>query len=175
MPSQTRYTVPAIQKMRAARIGKRNERKPKILRAILFIDDVLFCIIGAITLILLLYWLNNGVFRATAPIFMTAGFFLWHISISKRIRIVIQWICFGIETVIYTLYIPVKCLMVRVADIYKKNAQAKHQKRCAKMRESYTKQQFQNIGATAENLFPISVKNRMQRVDNHAKRRKKAI
>ena len=175
MPLQTRYTVPAIQKMRASRIKKGSAHKQKLLSLVVFFDDVLFCIIGAITLILLLYWLNNGAFRATAPLFMTTGFFLWHISVSNGIRIVLQWALFGIETVIYTLFVPIKRLILWITEKCKRNARIKHQKRCAKKREAYTKQQIQSISATAEKLLPIHVKNETQKGDNYAKHRKKAI
>ena len=129
MPSQTRYTVPAIQSMRASRIKKGSAKKAKALPVVVFFDDVLFCIISAITLVLLLYWMNNGAFRAAAPFFMAVGFFLWHVTISKGIRIAMQWISFGVETVIYTLCIPIKRLFSWIANKYKMKAQAKHQKR----------------------------------------------
>ena len=175
MPSQTRYTVPAIQQIRAPRVKKGSARKSKSLPAVTFLNDVLFCIICAITLILLLYWLNNGVFRAATPLFMAAGFCLWHISASKWLRIAMQWITFGIETVLYTLCIPVKCLFHLIAEKHRKNIQTKHRKRCAKMREAYTKQQFQNIHATAEKLFLVDVNNKKKKGDGYAKHRKKAV
>ena len=174
IPSQARYAVPAIQKMRSSRIKKGSASKPKLLPVVVFFGDVFFCIMGAITLILLLYWLNNGIFRATAPLLMTIGFFLCHISASRKIRIAMQWVAFGTETLIYTLCIPIKRLMCWIIEKHQKNARIKHQKRCAKKRETYTKQQFQSIGTTAEKLLSIN-KNRMRKGDSYAKCRKKAI
>ena len=175
MPSPIRYSVPAIQKMRASRAKKGNAKKAKGLPVAVFLGDVLFCIVSALTLILLLYWLNNGAFRAAAPLFMAAGFFLWRISISKGFRIALQWIAFGIETVIYILCIPIKRLFTWIVQKYKKNAQIRHIKRSAKQREAYTKQELQNIAKTAERLLQIETKNRMQKGDSYARKSKKAV
>ena len=153
-----RYTVPAIQKMRTPRIKKGSTEKPKILTFVVFFNDVLFCAIGAITLILLLYWLNNGAFRAAAPLYMTMGFFLWHISASKGIRIAMQWIAFGVESLICTLCIHVKHLFSWIVEKHRMKLQVKRKKRCVKKREIYTKRQFQSIGTTVEKLLPIDFK-----------------
>ena len=54
-----------------ARLASTNKKetlkKSKSLRVTIFGDDVLICLMGAIALILLLYWHNNGAFRAAAP------------------------------------------------------------------------------------------------------------
>jgi len=175
MPSQIRYNVPAIQKIRALRIKKGSAKKTKGLPVALFFGDVLFCIVSALTLILLLYWLNNGAFRAAAPLLMAVGFFLWHISVSKGIRIALQWVAFGLETLINTLCAPLKRLFVWIARKHKKNAQIRHIKRCEKQREAYTKQELQNIAKAAQRLLPIDAKNRMKKGDGHAGQNKKAV
>ena len=158
MPSQTRYSVPTIQKMRASRIKKGSAKKAKGLSVAVFFGDILFCIVSALALILLLYWLNNGVFRAAAPLFMAVGFFLWHVSVSKGIRIALQWVAFGIEVVIHTLCIPFKRLFAWIIQRHKRNAQIRHIKRCTKQREVYTKQELQNVAKAAGRLLPIDTK-----------------
>ena len=52
MPSPIRYSVPAIQKMRASRAKKGNAKKAKGLPVAVFLGDVLFCIVSALALIL---------------------------------------------------------------------------------------------------------------------------
>ena len=158
MPSQIRYSVPAIQKMRAFRIKKGSAKKAKGLPVALFFGDVLFSIVGALTLILLLYWLNSGAFRAAAPLFMAVGFFLCHISVSKGFRIALQWLSFGVESVIYILCMPFKRLFSLIISNCKKKAKIRHLNRLAKQRGAYTKQEFQNIERTAERLLPIDTK-----------------
>ena len=175
IPYDIRYTVSAIQKLRSSRAKKGKQKKQKGLKVLVFLSDVLFCLVGAITLILLLYWLNNGVFRAAAPLCMAVGFWLWHVSLSKCVRIVLQWLAFGIETVLYTLVMPIKRLFALMARTYKKNAQKRHLKHLAKQRQSYTKQELQSIEKAAERLLPIYTKPRTQKGDSRAKQRKKAV
>ena len=175
MPSQRRYTVPAIQKMHKVRIKKGNASNQKLLSIAVFLGDVLFCIVSAITLILLRYWLNNGAFRAGAPLLMILGFFLWRVSLSEGFRIALQWSVFGTETVVRVLFMPFKRLFTCVLEKVKAHLKARHKKHCEKQRRSYTKNEFQNIAKTAERLLPLPPKNRMQKGDDHAKHRKKAI
>ena len=175
MPSNARYTVPAIQRMRASRIKKRKKEKKKGLQAAIFLNDVLFCIIAALALILLLYWLNNGAFRAAAPLCMALGFYLCRLSVSKYIRVALQWGVFGVETLVYTLCLPFKHLFIWVAKNYKKSAAKRHQARLIKQRKNYTKQELMHIDRVAARLLPIDSTNRMQKGDNRAKQSKKAV
>ena len=131
----------------------------------------MFCIAGALTLILLLYWFNNGAFRAAAPLCMAMGFWACHISLSKGVRIALQWLAFGIERAILTLLLPVKWVM----QIYKKKAQKRRLVRLAKIRQAYTKKQLQSLEKAAEGLLPIETRNRMQKGEDRAKQRKKAV
>jgi hypothetical protein len=178
IPPKHRYCVPTIQKLQAPRIEEKKEhgKAPKGFRIALFVGDVFFCFVSAVAMILLLYWLNNGTFRAAAPLCAALGFGLWRISVSKVVRIAFQWLAFILETVIYTLLLPFKHLFKRVASVCRKNAQKKRYRRLAKQRENYTKQHLQNINRAAERLLPINIESRMQKGDRRAKaRRKKAV
>ena len=171
-PSNIRYSVPAIQKLRAqSQVKKGRSKSQKGFPLAVFLGDVLFCIVGAVTLILLLYWFNNGAFRAAAPLCMALGFWACHISLSKGVRIALQWLAFGIERALYTLLLPLKW----VIKICKKNAQKRRLLRLVKNRQSYTKQQLQNLEKAAESLLPIETKTRMQKGEDRAKQRKKAV
>lgn len=141
----------------------------------IFLEDVLFCLAGALSLILLLYWFNNGVFRATAPMCMAIGFYLCHISISKVVRKVFQWIVFGAESFICILCLPFKCLYSTIVVSYKRDIENRRQKRKAKKRQVYTKQAFQSIDKAVEQLLPIGEKSRMRKGDGSAKQRKEAV
>ncbi len=175
MPSNVRYTVPAIQKALTKRGKKGSAKACKGFTIAVFLGDVLLCLVGAIMLILILYWLNNGSFRATAPLCMAAGFGLWHSSISKGVRIALQWFAFGIETMLYTILKPFKLLFAWIARTLKKNAQKRHISRLAKERQTYTKQQLQNIDRTAEMLLSTNSNSRTQKGDHHARKSKKAV
>lgn len=175
MPSNARYTVLSIRKLYQKRIKTESEKKQKKgLRVAVFIGDVLLCLVSAITLILLLYWLNNGAFRAAAPLCMAVGFFLAHKSISVGVRIMLEWIAFGIETALYILVLPIKRLFGMIAAVYKKYAQRKHVQHLARARQTYTKQELQNIERAASRLLPIYSKpKRKVKGDRRAKQRSK--
>ncbi len=177
MPPGNRYTIPSIQRLRAARVtGRKMEKnKAKSFQIALFWGDVIFCISGALAIILLLYWLNDGAFRIAAPICMAVGFLLWRISLSKAIRFALQWLAFAFESLVYTLLAPLKCLFGLIVRVYKRNMQKQKQKQLARQRQRYTKQVLQNIDRTAEELLPTDEKTRTQKGETHAKQRKKAV
>lgn len=175
MPSDNRYTVTTIQNLRSSRIKKRRSKKQKKGRAALFAGDVLLCLVSALTIILVLYWLNNGAFRAAAPFTMAIAFALWRSSISKGIRVALQWVAFGIETVIYILLMPFKSLFTLLVKVFQKSAHKRQQKRLAKQRQTYTKKVMQQIDRDVERLLPIQIKTRTQKGDIHASQNKKAV
>ncbi len=175
MPSKCRYSVLTIQKLRASRIKEGTKARKKGLRAAVFFCDVLFCLASAITLVLLLYWLNNGSLRVAAPLCMSLGFYLCRISISKGIRWGFQWMAFGIETFILALCMPIKRLFITIAAKCQKHAQKRRQKRLSIQRKKYTKQELTSIDKAAQRILPIDSKTRMQKGDNHAAKSKKAV
>ena len=175
IPSEVRYHIPRIQELRASRIKKGSVKKHKWGSVVLFLQDVLFCLVCAIAVILLLYWLNNGAFRAAAPICMAAAFGLWHISLSKGVRVALEWLAFGFETVIYALLMPIKRLFAFLAGMCKRIAQKRHQKRLANKRKTYTKQTLQNIERAQQTLLPTYTILRTQKGDGRAKQNKKAV
>ena len=175
VPFSDRYTIPTIQRLYTSRTQKKTQKKKKGMGVAIFFGDVLLCLASAITLILLLYWLNNGSFRAAAPLGMALGFWLCHISLSKGVRIALQWLAFGIETVFYTLLMPLKRLFGWITRAYQKNAKKRRQKRFKKQRSIYTKQELGNIEKAAQMLLPIYTKTRMQKGDRRARKTKKAV
>ena len=176
MPSGRRYTVPSIQKRLAKRAQKGSNRKSRRESPlILFLSDVLLCIVGAITLILVLYWFNNGAFRLEAPLCMSVGFYLWYRIASKGVRIILQWCLFAVETVFYTLSLPLQHLFVWAVRTHKKNVQKRRVIRFAKERKVYTQKQLQNVDRMTEMLLPIELKIRKKKGDSNARKSKKTV
>lgn len=103
------------------------------------------------------------------------SFGLWRISLSKGVRIGLQWIVFGIETVIYTLLLPVKRLVAIIVNRCKKAAQKRQNKRFTKQRKAHTLYVIQNIDKDAAKLTSSFVE-WMQKGEGRAKQnRKKTI
>lgn len=121
----------------------------------IFFEDMLFCIVGAITLVLLLYWLNNGAFRAVAPLSMAIGFALCHVSVSKWIGAMLQWIAFGTETLVYWFCLPFKRLFAIIGAKLQQNAQKRRKKCLARRRRNFTNKEIQNIAKVANKLLPL--------------------
>ena len=175
LPSEKRYTVATIQRLRALRVKKGSAKRQIGFRIALFCDDVLFCIVGAVTLILLLYWLNDGAFRAAAPLCMGVGFAVWYLCLSKLSRIALQWVAFGVETVIAALLLPIKRLVTAIVKISVQNAQKQRQKRLARRRKLYTRQELQHIERAVGVLLSVNTNLKIQKGEGRARKGKKAV
>ncbi len=66
------------------------------LTILLFIEDVVFSIIASVTLILLLYYTNDGQLRAPAVIGMACGFFVYYHTVGRLVircaAAIVRWI-----------------------------------------------------------------------------------
>ena len=153
MPPSVRYTVLAIQSRYTTHIQKTGQKKGKLLSIVLFLSDVLFCLVGAITLILLLYWLNNGAFRVATPLLMAVGFWGWHVCFSSAIRTAFQWLVFGFETLLHILVKPIKYLVLQIANIITKKLKKRHFIHLAKKRYIYTKQTLKNVDKDIQKIL----------------------
>ena len=155
IPSGSRYTVPTIQNRIAKRAKKGSKKTRGKISFSTFLSDILLCIVGAITLVLILYWFNSGAFRAEAPICMVVGFYLCHRTVSKSIRIILEWSLFAIETVFYALLMPFRYLLAWMVRTHKKNQQKRRSIRFGKERKTNTQKQLQSINRTTEMLLPF--------------------
>lgn len=157
LPPKARYTVPTIAYIYAKQVPtKSKKRKGRTFRIALFLGDVLFCIISAIVLILLLYGLNDGVFRISAPLCMAVGFASVRVSLARPCRILFQCVAFGIEMLCRTLLAPFKALYRLIKGACKKRIAHRRIKKYAKQRKQYTRWQHLNIDKTVVTLLPMS-------------------
>ena len=85
----------------SSRKSKRN------LNILIFLEDFIFCIIGAFIEILLFYHLNAGVIRIYAILISIIGFFIYQHSISYLIIHVAQYVICCICHLIYYMLIIV--------------------------------------------------------------------
>ena len=150
-----RYAVPKIQSLYYPRLKSKKAKNRRGLQVVIFFEDILFCVVGAIVLVLLLYWLNNGAFRAIAPLCMLLGFVFYRISISKRVRTLLQWIAFGVETLLYWCCLPFKYLLAIVIAKAKQKVQKHHLKLLIKRRKNFTTKELKSIDKAANKLLPL--------------------
>ena len=67
-------------------------RRKILFRIFLFFGDFLFVLLGGIGLLLLLYLINDGVFRMWGPCGMLAGFYVYRVTVSSLILRICQWL-----------------------------------------------------------------------------------
>ena len=175
LPSDKRYTLTAIQKLRKSRVKKKSAKKRIGFQIALFFGDVFFCIIAALTVVLLLYWFNDGAFRAAAPLCVAFGFILFRATLSKAARTVLQWLAFGMETVLYMLLMPFKRLFAWMAKAYRRQALKQLQKRLYKQRRTHTKQEIEHIERAAHRLISDYTNVKMQKGEGRARKSKKTV
>jgi hypothetical protein len=65
-------------------MGKQGS-KPKLFAVALFLGDVIFAVTAALTLILLLYYRNDGQLRAPAVLGMACGFFAFKETLGRMV------------------------------------------------------------------------------------------
>lgn len=83
----------------------KRRRESPALGIIVFVEDLLFCILAGVLLILLLYEANNGKIRF--PVFLCAGvgFLLYRATAGRLVMLFSEVIAFAIETVVrYLLF-----------------------------------------------------------------------
>jgi hypothetical protein len=61
----------------------RKGRKPRLFSLLLFLEDVIFSVMAALTLILLVYYTNDGQLRAPAVMGMAGGFFVYMQTVGR--------------------------------------------------------------------------------------------
>ena len=70
---------------------------------IVFFEDFIFCIIGALTEILLFYHLNDGLIRCYGLMLSAVGFFMYRLTLSRAIVFLITNMIFLIRRIVYAV------------------------------------------------------------------------
>lgn len=176
LPAKKRYTAPAVARIYAQRVSQKpNREKGRAFRAFLFLGDVFFCLVSALALIFLLYGLNDGVFRVSAPLCMALGFAATRVALSPSFRILLQYAAFGLEMLTRAFLSPVLYFFRRFINLCKKAVLRYRKHKHAKQRKKYTHEKHLNIDKTAAALFPIpdALKKRRKKGFGRARQSKK--
>ena len=78
----------------ASGIGKRSLPQSILRHAVIFLEDVLFGVMWGVIMTLLIYFTNDGIFRAMAPIGMLCGFFAYYWTVGRLVLSLSQGIVF---------------------------------------------------------------------------------
>ncbi len=111
------------------------QKKYKILYILVLIEDIFFCLIVALTEILLFYYLNHGVIRIYGLILSAIGFILYRstigycmIRIAKQIIVIGRWIIRWTLIILLTPMITMFKTTKRILFKCKKNIKTKQKK-----------------------------------------------
>ena len=92
----------------------------KIVKALIFLRDFLFCILFSFCALILMYNANNGVFRWSVYFFMLLGFFIYRKTLSKIVRKILSFILIApmwiIRKTLHILSIPIR-LIFKLLDL----------------------------------------------------------
>lgn len=76
-------------------------------RVVLFFLDLLFAVVCGVTLVLLLYFINDGQIRMLAPVGVACGFFVYMVTVGRVIRLLIRIISQSIRWLLGLILRPV--------------------------------------------------------------------
>lgn len=95
-------------------LTKRQRASILLERFLLFIEDLGFALLGGIGLLLLLYLINDGIFRFWAPLGMACGFFVYRVTLGRLLmavsEVLIRYIRRAIKVCLCILWFPVRLM-----------------------------------------------------------------
>jgi hypothetical protein len=139
---------------------RRRRRESRALGIVIFLEDLIFCMVAGILLVILFYEVNSGRFRFPALLCTGAGFLLYRGTLGRAVMLFSEVIAFVIETgvrylVFFTLY-PVR----RTAGFLKHLAVKLHRRatlrRAHTLRRRYTAAQIARVRRDACGLLPTN-------------------
>ncbi len=93
--------------------------RPRRLLVTVFLTDLLFCLVAALSLILLFYAQNNGKLRPLALLCAPVGFWVYRVTLSRGLTAFLEWGDFWVKTgvryVVYFLLLPIRFLFGRLS------------------------------------------------------------
>ena len=134
-------------------------RKRRVVAfVIVFLEDFLFCIVAAVSLILLFYEQNNGKVRPFAFFAAGIGFFLYRVTLQKPIRrlteLVSAWVILTMKTVVRVLLKPLRRVFLAVSGVIRKRLEIWGAKIEKQKRKRHTAKMFALVEMTAAGLLP---------------------
>ena len=107
------YSRRAANRLRALHLpfltSRRKTGESRALGIVIFFEDLIFCMVAGIALVILFYEVNSGRFRAPALLCAGAGFLFYRGTIGRAVMLFSEVIAFVIETgvrylVFFTFY-----------------------------------------------------------------------
>ena len=135
-------------------IEMKMERKKhkKLLAAVIFAEDFLFCMVAAVSMILLFYQINNGKLRFLAFPVAGVGFYLYRITLGRLVMLCSETAAFVLEAavkyVVFFVLFPWKWLWNRIILAVKRFWLKRVEKKRKQDRVQFTKRQEAHLEQT---------------------------
>lgn len=159
----SRRTANRLRELHLPLLRKRRRRgESRALGIVIFFEDLLFCMVTGISLVILFYEVNSGRFRFPALLCAGAGFLLYRGTIGRLVMLFSEVIAFVIETgvrylvffLLYPLRIGAKWLKHR-ADALRLYLLQRHRHT---LRRRYTAGQAERVTRDACGLLSVALK-----------------
>jgi len=167
----SRRAAKRLHEMQLPLLGQKRRRgESRALGIVIFLEDLLFCIVAGLLLVVLFYEVNSGRFRFPALLCAGAGFLLYRGTLGRIVMLFSEVIAFFIETGIryllfFTLY-PIRWSVKRI----KRSARGLHRsavlRREHTQRRKYTASQSGRVTRDACGLLPTEQMLDQNRTEN---------
>lgn len=137
-------------------VGKQGS-KPKLFAITLFLGDVIFAVTAALTLILLLYYRNDGQLRAPAVLGMACGFFVFLETLGRIAAKLEKPLSRLVKQAVRLLISPALWLGRITARILRFLWCMTVEKALSKSRERQTERMIEGLNQAADRGFDLSV------------------
>ena len=163
------YSRRAAKKIRDLQLPLLEKRKrrgeSRALGTVVFVEDLVFCLVVGIAMILLFYGANNGRIRMLAFVSAGAGFLLYRATLGRLMMLFSEIIAFCMETAVrYALFFLLYPIKRTLKFIKKRCTATKLRARNAKQkrnRRRFTERERERMMKNACGMVPESIgKNR---------------
>ena len=178
----SRRAAKRLQQIKLPLLKPRRRRgESRMLGAVVFFEDLLFCLFAGIALILLFYAANNGKIRFPAFLCAAAGFLLYRVTIGRLVMLFSEVIAFVLECAVRYLVYFVSFPFVKLAGFVCRRAAIAaaygvraHQKA---LRRRFTEREIARMQRDACGLLPAEAagQGRLKRGKRLGKGKKEAV
>ena len=139
----------------------KKKKESRALGLVVFFEDLLFCLMVGISLIVLFYVANNGKFRFPVLICVGAGFLLYRGTLGRLVMLFSEVIAFAIETAVryalFFLLFPIRALCAFLQKKIKGAVKGTLRRQRKHSRLRYTVDQNSRATRDACGLIPVAV------------------
>ena len=139
--------------------GRRHESR--LLGVIVFVEDLLFCILAGVAVILLLYEMNNGKIRLPVFFCAAAGFLIWRATLGRAVMLFSEAIAFGIEVAIryicFFVLLPLRTAGKWIAAKIRRTVGRVRDAHRKKIRLGYTAAELRRASQNACGMIPDDI------------------